>query len=405
MAISKLSAGSQGTGTNSTGAQLVSSVNSIIDKIETTGMTVENMNIKYLYRDYVSSGTLDAAFEDGTYTVSGPTEGPTELSSASGKIENSIMRITLHGNNWQLQEVFPMARPNEVYYRINRPLRTSGAVFNEWTRPQAGGQLYKKKVVFLGDSITASHNMTMYFQQLTGCEVVNGAVGGSRAGEHTTEHYDELSGHKMAEAISSGDWTSVINAGAALHVIDGTKSLDTRTVALSELDWGYNTDPNVLEANEVDYLVIGYGTNDFGGNNNLGVDTDVDNVNFYAAYRNMVRDIIDQYPHLRILWWLPIWRGYVSVDVENDNSPIFVAGGSNNSDFVNPKGHTLKDYSDVMKEILEDHNQSYIDLHQTSGITERTHDHFLDAIDQLHPSEAGAKRIAEKLIAAIRTHF
>ena len=299
--------------------------------------------------------------------------------------------------------MFPESNQEMKWYRLNKPTKDGHAMqWGKWQRGKPRHHLEGKKVVFLGDSITASYSMTYYFQTITSCEVVNGAIGGSRAGHHTLEHYDELSGHKIAEAISSGNWTSVTTAGNALNVLDGSTELDTRMADLAALDWGWNNADDTLAANEVDYLVVGLGTNDFGGSVPLG-SNDGNMLEFYPAYQQMVIDIITAHPHLKILWWLPIWRGYGTVDTNNGNSPILEAGGSNLG-MTNAIGNTLQQYIDIMKEILEAHNQPYINMHEVSGINQHTVDHYLRE-DHIHPEKAGAKHIAEKLIAGLKANF
>ena len=393
--ITRIVAGAKGNVGNTKGSGLASSVNASLDLLD-SGISATEMSDQYLYKGFHGSGvSLNQSFEDGTYTVSQCLDGPPEISSLSGKVENSLMRVTLHGNNWQLQEIFPMARPEEVYFRVNRPLLSSGAIFNEWTKPKAAGKFYKKKVAFMGDSITANYNMVYEFAQLTGALTYNYAIGGTRLGFHNDsgdDGYDDLSGYKLAAAINSGlaqDWDVIKAAGVTT---DDTNDNTGRMIQMADQDWS-----------EIEYLVIGFGTNDCGGSLSIGTDTDtVENQDtFYAALNSMIPDIISAYPHLKILWWLPLWTGYTPTDPK----PAGIYRGSDVSpNLASPQNHMMSEYLDAMKIKLKEYKQAYINLYETSGITEETKGHYLIS-DMLHPTAAGVKRLAEKIEAGLTTHF
>ena len=152
-------------------------------------------------------------------------------------------------------------------------------------------------------------------------------------------------------------------------------------------------------------MVIGYGTNDFGGGVTIDLAQTVDPAGSTSGYyfnvtvKLMVEDIITTHPHIKLLWWTPLWRGV---------TPTATTGIEFGSDVSpNTLGNYLQDYVDQMVIAFKLHNQSYLDLHDTSGICEATKGYYLNTLNQssnpdlLHPTAAGAEYLAKKMSAAL----
>ena len=335
----------------------------------------------YVYRGSLSGESFDQVLEDGTYTISGMTDGP--IGTAAG-----FLRVTNHAPFWQLQELYKILSPEVSFKRINRPLLGTPE-YKDWTLPKAKGKLDKANIVFLGDSITSSYNMPYYLGLASGANVFNYGIGGSRLARHTSAGYKDLSGFKIGKAIKSGVWTDVTAGGTTTNDAGNTNS--ARMTALSNTDWS-----------TVDYLVIGYGTNDFGGGVTIDASKTEDLTGSLQGYYfnvtvgNMIEDIISTHPHIKVLWWTPLWRGVTP------NDPTGITNGTDVSD--NTLNNSMQDYIDQIEIKIKYYKQAYIDMYHESGITEATKGHFLNA-DLLHPTPAGSQWLANKLIAALESKF
>ena len=345
---------------------------------------------QYKYRGRVTGQTFNQSFEDGTYTVVEMADSPPGLTANDNLSYTSMMRITLHGSNYQLQEVWQISDPSNSYTRINRPLLGTPQ-FNDWEKVDQG-KLFGKNVVFMGDSITDSYLMPFEFGEATGANISNYGIGGTRIGHHDLTGYEGLSGYQLAEAMSSNNWTDVETAVGLTGKDAGSITGDTEAVeGLKNTVWA-----------DVDYLVIGYGTNDFFGNNTIGTRGDTDEtLSFYAALETMVSNILATAPNVKIIWWSPIWRGTSPVE------PDGIVGGSDVSPNLN--GMYLTDYISAMKDVLSSYKQPFINMYETSGITEETKGIYLKAtnqsggVDLLHPTLTGAKHIASLLAASVES--
>jgi lysophospholipase L1-like esterase len=350
------------------------------------------------YQGSVAGESLDQIFTPGTHTVSGMTDGP--IGTSVG-----MLRETHNDVYWHMQELFMMLSTEIKYVRINRPSKedTDPDRWGEWTLAEARHKLDKKNVVFIGDSITASYNLPYYFGLETGANVTNCGVGGARLARHTSAGYKELSGFKIAKAMAADKlasydgvaWDTLITAAA---LTDDVVNNVARMQALKDMDWS-----------TVDYMVIGYGTNDFGGGVTIDLAQTVDPAGSTSGYyfnvtvKLMVEDIITTHPHIKLLWWTPLWRGV---------TPTATTGIEFGSDVSpNTLGNYLQDYVDQMVIAFKLHNQSYLDLHDTSGICEATRLYYLNDLnqssqpDRLHPTAAGAEYLAKKMSAALVSKY
>jgi hypothetical protein len=240
-----------------------------------------------------------------------------------------------------------------------------------------------KNVVCLGDSITENGDYPARLATLTGATVTNCGFGGSRLA-FSTGDYAYLSFHKLADYISSGNYTDLIAACdrlAGAPVYDDNRAIAAR---LAAVNWS-----------TVDYIVAGYGTNDYGSPDvPLGVATDTTGASFRGAINYAVNKICTAYPHIKILFVSPIWRArYDSV-----------GDGKDSDTYANSRGATLIDFVDAMKEMAALNKIPCIDMYRTSGINKYTGSTLLS--DGLHPTAGiGYQRIAEKVAAGLNANW
>lgn len=241
-----------------------------------------------------------------------------------------------------------------------------------WTPIHAITPLAGKRVVCLGDSITqggGGWDWPAMLAGLTGATVVNGGFGGCRMGQHSLPLFDPFSMYRVSERIRYGDWSVLTAAADALYVGTGD---DRRPAAarLAAVDWS-----------QVSHIVIGYGTNDFGGDVPLGSDGDMTGATFKGAINLAVRNILTAYPSIQILIQTPLWR-----------SRVYVSGDDSN---VTPNGLGLylRDYAQAIRDRAAAYQLPVCDLHASAGINPLNAAAMMP--DGLHPwSTAGVERVA-----------
>ena len=209
-------------------------------------------------------------------------------------------------------------------------------------------ELKNKKILFLGDSITegvgASSTEKCYvsvFGKLSGAEVKNYGIGGTRIAKQSKISLSEESDRDFMSRVDEMD-------------------------------------------SEADVVVVFGGTNDFGhGDATIGDFSSRDECTFYGALHILCTSLINKYPKADIIFMTPLHR--VSEDDE-----------------VNEIGlkheALLSGYVDIIKEVAGYYGLPVLDLFNTSGIQPK-----VDIIreiympDGLHPSDAGAEKIAKRL--------
>lgn len=206
-------------------------------------------------------------------------------------------------------------------------------------------ELKGKKALFLGDSITYGagtsdpdkFGFVSVFAELSGCECKNYGVCASRiAHQIKTDPYD---------------YDFIVRA--------------------AEMD------------DEADIVVVFGGTNDFGhGDAPLGSFDSRDPYTFYGACHTLYSYLIEHYPTSTIVVLTPLHRLSEDVTVNEIGVPC----------------HPLIDYVRAEREVAEYYSLPVLDLFAASGLQPKVPvilERFMP--DGLHPNDAGAKRIAERL--------
>ena len=208
-------------------------------------------------------------------------------------------------------------------------------------------EIKNKKVVFLGDSITEgvgasdiAHRYTDVFAKMTDCEIFVDGIGGTR-----------IAKNKVPSAVASWDLDFV-----------------SRVSALPS---------------EADFVIVFGGTNDFGhGDAPFGTLEDRTEDTFCGAMHVLCKKLLEKYPYATIIFMTPLHRLGEDASISEIGLPR----------------KALIDYVNTIKEICRYYSLPVLDLHAISGMQP-----CVDCIreiympDGLHPSNAGAEKIAKLL--------
>lgn len=214
-------------------------------------------------------------------------------------------------------------------------------------------ELREKTVLFLGDSITEGigasdqeHGFVSVFQRLSNANTVNYGLSGTRIA-------------RKRKPSACVDW---------------------------DRDFIERTDTMQLEA---DLVVVFGGTNDFGhGDAAFGSFESKSEYTFCGALQILCEKLIDKYPRSEIVFLTPLHR--ISEDsVVNE---------------IGCETLPLENYVAAIQKAAGYYGLPVLDLFHTSGLQPK-----VDVIreiympDGLHPSDAGAERIAKRLYAFLQS--
>ena len=216
-------------------------------------------------------------------------------------------------------------------------------------------ELKNVKVNFLGDSIThgvgASSPDNRYasvFARKTGADVIAYGLNGTRIARQTTpsqwEHFD--------------------------------RDFNERYLTMRE---------------DADVVVVFGGTNDFGhGDAPFGTPEDRTLYTFCGAWRLLLEGLIEKYPIATIVVMTPLHR-------LSELEPVNEMGMEHK---------LLSEYVDMEKKIAAEYSVPVLDLWSVSGIQPRIKaqcDSY--TVDGLHPNDKGHEKIADLLIAYLKSSF
>ncbi len=231
--------------------------------------------------------------------------------------------------------------------------------------------LYGKKVVCFGDSIFGMYrgdtSAPAYVAGPTGATVYNVGFGGCRMAVHPYTGYNEFCMWALAKAISEGNWTAQEAAAAS-----GAAYFPEQLAVLKSIDF-----------TAVDYVVIHYGANDFGGSVMLDNANDQkDYSTFCGAFRYSIDKLLTAYPHLRIFVSLPCFRYWeVEGNVEYTDTR------------KDDHGDTTLDFVEALRTAAAEHNLPVIDSYHDLGINKYNVTTYIG--DGAHHNQAGRKRLGE----------
>ncbi|MFL2118549.1 GDSL-type esterase/lipase family protein [Marinilactibacillus psychrotolerans] len=322
----------------------------------------------YNYRGFFFGDNYDAnnLLDDGRYYVASSVLNSPKRNYFETENVAVILEVERY-NTRIIQKARPINYPNEVYYRYTDS--TFAGVKWVWLQRE-NKQLWGKKVILMGDSLTDKGKQHLTIWEKTGADVDRIAIGGTTMSNHgNSEDYSKLSFYSLAKAISTGDYSEQETAVNNITSTDLSEWLQN----FKSINW-----------NEVDYLLVRYGTNDHAMDNPIGeISRDnFDTSTYIGAFNQGVKDILTACPHIRIFVATSLWRYNANIGVggDSDTTP------NNNGDY-------LVDFVDTLREASGFNHLPFRDYYRQSGINSYTNTHYLS--DQTHPNDAGSKLLGE----------
>ncbi len=345
------------------------------------------------FKRVVNSGSYNDIIEDGNYiTIFGlVTDGPPVTGSYFVRVGTSL------DSNFNVeyckQELTLLSNPIIKYERFIRPNKPE---FAEWVPISGGGgggsgdgQFKDKKIAFFGDSLVEFGTQSELISARLGAAGLKMGFGGCRMGKHSDSGYDGMSMYNIAKAIAAGDFTALLAAAEQVKAQHRDDKL-TQANLVATTNWG-----------TVDYAVIAFGTNDFGGsytwNNVIGTIDDFtpDGSTFMGSVNYVINRLLTRNPKMRLIFISPIWRHRTPTDRDG------IVGGSDVSPNLN--GDYVIDFVDALIACCKKHHIEVWDGYRTSGISQLTADVFIS--DGVHPTADGYNLLADKEAAFLSSKF
>lgn len=253
--------------------------------------------------------------------------------------------------------------------------------------------LKNKKIVNFGDSIfgnfrdtsDSDKSISKMIEEKTGATVYNAGFGGCRMSVHS-RYWNAFSMYSLANAITSGDWSE--QDAAILASVPGMPAYFSETLTMLK----------TIDFNNVDYITIGYGTNDYSGNIFIDERSGLQEWEYFkGALEYSVKTILTAYPHIRIVDITPAWRWFL----ENES----YAYSSDDAQSANTRGLYLYEYADACAETCNKIHIPCIKYYYDLGFNQATHLEYFPASDGTHPNVKGRELIADRIVGQLLSFY
>ena len=300
---------------------------------------------------------------NGVYlNTSKPLNSPDDLSPISivivsgsiGFISQQIFEV-----NGDKSRIFMRTcRPNNSIYNpwicVNDENKINSLIDTKLSQFSGGVMKGKKGVVF-GDSIMEHGIIPETISKITGATIIDCSFGGTRMARHTDANYNAFCMNKLIDAINTKTYTAQDTACVNLKNMEEP---DDNTINLANV--------KTVDFSNIDFAVIAYGTNDFGGGTPIGdVNSAIDDTTFWGATRRAIEEIQSKHNNVELYIISPIirkWRGETSDTMPNEYTNKY-----------------LYDYVEALREICKMYHIPFYDAYYTSGINKFTLNTILDS--------------------------
>ena len=250
--------------------------------------------------------------------------------------------------------------------------------------------LSNKKIANLGDSIfgnfRAPEDISSFIAEATGAEVYNLGFGGCRMSVHSLPHFDKFCMYRIADAITTGDFSACEEAFLYKPRGEGLPAYFRETCDLLKS----------IDFNTVDIATIAYGTNDFTAARPLEGAGRYDFTSYAGALRYSLERIMRKFPNMEIVLCSQTYRFWRDKDGN-------VIGDSD--DRAMESGLYLPEFVSKTREVADEYGLFFIDNYTGSGINKETRDLCFSLTDGTHPMPYGRKLIAENMAKNLKKRF
>ena len=353
-------------------------------------------NVDLSVRNLVTNGTdLDTIKLSGTYLVvgGGSNNYPNAPSAIAGRSFMLKVEVYQQAGNFRLQYATPTDAPNEIYVRYNQD-GASGFIKTDWVRIGASGSggashLAGKVIYNFGDSVfgnaQSADSVSGALATITGATTYNVGFGGCQMSQHAT-HWDAFSMYRIADAITTGDY-SLQDAAIQASVSGMPSYFNNHLTRLKNADWS-----------KVDFITIGYGTNDYTAGDLLdNPDDKFDTATHGGALRYAIETILTAYPHIKILIVTSTYRFWFNADnltFKEDSDEVS----------YNTNQDTLDKFAENAINIAKEYKLPAKNLYHDLGINKFNRMQYFDAPDGTHHNAKGRRRIAESIAGALTNY-
>ncbi len=354
-----------------------------------TGTASNWVSNKTKFVKVVNNGSYNDLTEDGTYIIlagvvsDGPQVAGSYFLNVSASLDSNF------NVEYCLQEARLLSDSTVQFSRFTRPNKPEFPVWGRDGGSPSSSQFQDKVVTHFGDSFVEQSSQSSIIASRLGATVLKMGFGGCRMGKHGDAGYDGMSMYNIAKAIASGDFTALLAAAEKVKNEHGDDNL-TQANLVASTDWS-----------KVDYCLIAFGTNDFGGNptvnNVIGNIDDLtpDGSTFMGSVNYVINRLLTRNPKMKLIFTSPIWRYTTPMHPEG------IEGGSDVS--PNKNGDYVLDFVDALIKCCQRNNVEVWDGYRTSGIGQLTASAFI--ADGIHPTTDGYKVLANKQSAFLLSKF
>lgn len=232
------------------------------------------------------------------------------------------------------------------------------------------GKETDKNGIIFGDSIMQFHNPEKILKAKTGINFINCGMGGTKLSYNNKDKRDVVSFSKLCEAIYNNSWSTIDNG-----LIEVNNSAYNKAVAKLK-----NTN-----FNNIDYIIISYGTNDFHSNMKLkNTENLYDITSVDGALRQGIKYLLEKYKHLKFYVFTPCFRSRYDTDGD----------GKDSDNFPNGINKFLIEYAEQIKNTCDNLHIPCKNMYNTSQVNIYNSAYYLS--DGLHRTEEGYKLLDEQ---------
>ena len=377
--------------------------------ISTTTGNLLPTETSYASTDYIDLTNITGIYRTGTttrYTLWRYAFYDAEKNFLGATADTTNYTIETYNNKqvtWLDLTLYPTAKYIRITYQPARPY-TYYAVQSTTTYCYDVPHLkvlgveplkfFGKTIVNFGDSIfgnyrdtntTTDMSISKMIADATGATVYNCGFGGCRMSYHS-EYWRAFSMYALADAITTDTWTDQDAAIAAAP--SGMPSYFADTLALLK----------TIDFENVDYITIGYGTNDYTGNIFIDYRSGLEEYQYFkGALEYSVRKILTEFPHIRIVVITPCWRWFL----ENGE----YAYSSDDAQSKNTRDLMLTDYVSACKTVCDSLHIPCIDTYTNLGFNQYDYLEYFPANDGTHMNQVGRQLMADRITGQMESLY